>query len=181
MKPLELDDGVLTCIPFDRRVFDMSTVWLADPELRYLINAENMSQPQRVAWFEALTNRSDYIIQAMALDGTPVGCFGIKHIDRINHRAEYWLYLGSRAYWGLGIGRAMLKEGCFIAQENDVTVLYVHIVSDNDRSKKFFQRAGFQHVRDVPNGVEMHTAVASLLDRLSHDGRHARTDPGAER
>lgn len=166
MKPLELGIGTLTCIPFDRRVFDMSGEWLKDTELRQLIHADNMSQNDRLRWFDTLSERCDYIIQAMALNSIPVGCFGIKHIDRLNHQAEFWLYLGSRSHWGLGIGRTMLQQGCLIAQAHDIKILYVHIVADNKRSIRFFQRAGFQHVKDIPHGIEMHAPVASLLENL---------------
>lgn len=172
MKPLQLNAGVLTCIPFDRRVFDISTVWLANPDLRQLIQADDMPLQQRLDWFDALAHRDDYIIRAMALDNTPVGCFGIKHVDRLNHRAEYWSYLGNRIHWGLGIGRAMLAQGCLIACENDVAILYVHIASHNERSQRFFRQAGFQHWRDVPGGVAMDATVVSLLDHLDNESGH---------
>ena len=97
----------LTFCPFDEGFLEKSWRWLQDPEIQRLTMTPSFNREQQRRWFESLPQMKDYSLWGMRCDEAPIGALGLKHID--HGRAEYWGYIGERAYWGLGLGGEMMR------------------------------------------------------------------------
>lgn len=155
--------GVVTIGVFDRRFFDASTEWLVNEELRRLTMATQTSFEDRVKWFESLPNRSDFIIRGIAVDGKPVGSFGLRNVDRLHARAEYWSQIGDPTFWGKGLSRWMMREGVRIADQQGMVELYMKVADYNDRAIRASRRDGFELRQGQPGTVEFVAQVQDLV------------------
>lgn len=155
--------GAVTYSTFDRQFFDASTEWLANEELRRMTMARETSFDERVAWFESIPHREDFIIRGIAVDGQPVGCFGFRNVDRINRRAEYWSQIGDPAYWGKGLSKWMMAEGVRIAHKEGIEEVYMKVASYNERAMRASRRDGFEARNETDGVVEFAAGIKELL------------------
>jgi RimJ/RimL family protein N-acetyltransferase len=121
---------------------DKSWEWLNDPEIKALTLTPDFTKEQQKAFYDGLPDRKDYWIKGIMEDGIPVGAMGLKHIN--NEEAEYWGYIGEKAYWGKGIGPYMLREAIAKAKELELHQLYLHVDEKNLRAKQLYINMGFQ-------------------------------------
>ena len=90
------------------------------------------------------------------LDGRTVGLAGI-HCEgdryKTRHRADFGISV-DRAFWGLGIGRA-LQEACIeCARKAGYEQLELNVVADNQRAITMYERAGFVEFGRNPRGFK---------------------------
>ena len=87
-------------------------------------------------------------------DGTIVGTAGVDLIraaDKTKHRASFGISI-DRAWWGLGIGRA-LTEGCVeCAKAAGYLQLELEAVAANERAVSLYQSVGFVEFGRNPKG-----------------------------
>ena len=82
---------------------------------------------------------------------------GLKHITR--DEAEYWGYIGDRAYWDAGLGGEML---CFIlsqAKKMGLNELYLKVHRDNARAIRLYTRFGFKTVSEDKEVLNMRLSL----------------------
>ncbi len=106
---------------------------------------------------ELLRRKTDSVdeIELLAeLDGKVVGCAGINCIGRkekIRHRAEFGISV-DKAYWGLGIGRA-LTEACIECAKNaGYAQLELEVVAQNRAAIALYESVGFVEYGRNPKG-----------------------------
>lgn len=149
MKPGRLRDGRSICrVTFDEEYVERSQVWLQDPELVSLIRAatEFDARAQR-QWYDGLAARIDYAIWGMDCGGVPVGAIGIKHIGAADG-AEYFMYIGERNYWHVGIGRWALNEIQDEIRSRGLSWVYGRIAQHNERSRLAHFALGLRPLRE---------------------------------
>ena len=78
-----------------------------------------------------------------------VGCVGSK--EKLRHRAEFGIGI-ERAYWGLGIGRALIEACTACARTAGYAQLELEVVADNERALALYQGAGFVEYGRNPRG-----------------------------
>ena len=78
-----------------------------------------------------------------------VGCVGSK--EKLRHRAEFGIGI-ERAYWGLGIGRALIEACIECARAAGYAQLELEVVADNERAHALYQSAGFVEYGRNPRG-----------------------------
>lgn len=137
----------LQFVQYDRAFLDASFVWLQDDELRYLIDSPQIGKEQQLAWFESLTNKEDYKIWGIQLEGQPVGACGLKHIT--SQDAEYWGYIGEKSLWGKGLGAEIISRMEAEARKIGIATLYLRVIKDNPRAIRLYQKCGFMEVESV--------------------------------
>lgn len=157
----------LTVEPFDLQFYEASGIWLQNPELRELILAEPSQEDARRRWFDSLANRDDYWIWGVALEGKPVGCFGIKHVDRVHKTGEYWGYIGLSELWGKSIGGWILREAGRRAENAGIESLYLRVWSKNERALRLYRRAGFHNRFSYGELRVMACSIDKLLSSLA--------------
>ena len=79
------------------------------------------------------------------VDGRIVGMAGVDRISRaekIRHRANFGISV-EKAYWGLGIGRALTLACIECAKQAGYTQLELEVVADNAKAIALYESAGF--------------------------------------
>ena len=113
-------------------------------------------------------------VEIIALvDGRVVATAGIDAIGakyKLRHRAEFGISV-ERAYWTLGIGRA-LTLGCIeLAKQAGYSQLELDVVGENRRAMALYESVGFREYGRNPRGFRGKNGWQELvLMRLELDG-----------
>ena len=126
---------------FDEDFLERSWQWLHDLEIKRLTMARDFTREEQLRWFTRLPERSDYLIWGISCDGIPVGALGLKNITK--DQAEYWGYIGDRAYWATGLGEEMMRFILNKARELGLSELYLKVHCDNARAVRLYTKFGF--------------------------------------
>ena len=130
---------------------------LTHAETDYLLSYpdENSFDPAQEAQFLEEKMKSPNEIQLLALvDGAVAGTAGIEAVgrkDKVKHRAEFGISV-SKAYWGLGIGRALANACIRCAKEAGYSQLELSAVADNKRALALYRSLGFEEFGRNPKG-----------------------------
>ncbi len=90
------------------------------------------------------------------VDGKIVACAGIEavgHKDKVKHRADFGISV-DQAYWGLGIGSALMDANIKIAREAGYSQLELNVVAENEIAIRMYQKAGFAEFGRDPRGFK---------------------------
>ena len=88
------------------------------------------------------------------VDGLIVGTAGFEPVStgrKVRHRASFGISV-DRAYWGLGIGRAMTESCIECARKAGFSQLELEVVSDNRAALALYESAGFAEFGRNPRG-----------------------------
>ena len=88
--------------------------------------------------------------------GEVTGLAGIEsmgNIDKVRHRADFGISI-DRAWWGLGIGRALTEACIECARKAGYEQLELNVVADNTRAISMYERAGFVEFGRNPRGFK---------------------------
>ena len=89
------------------------------------------------------------------VDGEIVGSAGIEAIDarkkKVRHRAEFGISV-VRAYWGLGIGRALTRACIACARRAGYRQLELDVVAENESAISLYKSEGFVEYGRNPRG-----------------------------
>lgn len=138
---------------YDERFLERSSEWLRDPELRFLTDTPVFTPETQRKWFEGLQDRSDYVVWGIQAGEEPIGAFGLKHMTA--EEAEYWGYIGDRAFWGRGIGQWMLQQSADEARARGLSRLVLRVIPENVRARRAYERFGFESVSEGASVVVM--------------------------
>lgn len=100
------------------------------------------------------------------VEGQIVGCCNLGRYERekSRHRASLGISV-LRAYWGLGIGGAMLDGVIETAQSIGVSQLELEYIQGNERALALYQKKGFVAVGRKPNAVRLRDG--RMLDEIA--------------
>src|SRR6476620_3581377 len=108
---------------YNQQFLEKSWIWLRDPEIKALTLTPDFTREEQLAFYHSLPERKNYWIRGILEDGVPVGAMGLKHISSTT--AEYWGYIGEKAYWGKGIGSFMIAAAVEKAKQLGLTAIYL--------------------------------------------------------
>lgn len=149
---------ILKLVEYDKTYFDLSKEWLSDGELKHLIHAGELpSDEDRLAWFGSLPDRSDYLIWGVDYNDQPIGVSGLKRI--VNKQAEYWGYIGEKAYWGKGLGKDLMKEVINKALALGIDTVWLRVRKYNLRAINLYKKIGFVIDIDEPETYHMTLSI----------------------
>ena len=77
--------------------------------------------------------------------------------DKLRHRAEFGVSV-LRAYWGLGLGRALTEACIQCAKEAGYEQLELTVVAENERAIALYRKAGFVEFGRNPRGFRSRTS-----------------------
>lgn len=139
-----------TLVDYDIDFLGKSWNWLNDPEIRKLTLTPVFSKEEQLIYFKQLPTRKDYWIKGVMHDDTAIGATGLKNINADEGSAEFWGYIGEKAYWGKGIGKYMLNEVIKKAKRLNLTHIYLYVAKYNDRAKALYKKTGFELIEESP-------------------------------
>ena len=128
-------------------------------ETDYLLSYpdENSHDPEQEARFLEEKAKSPNEIELVAVvDGKVAGTAGIEAVgkkDKVKHRAEFGISV-LKAYWGLGLGRALAGACIRCAREAGYDQLELNVVADNDRAVSLYKSLGFEAYGRNPRGFK---------------------------
>ena len=106
------------------------------------------------AFLKEKTENGRAIEMVAEVDGTIVGAAGIDLIrtaDKTKHRASFGISI-DRAWWGLGIGKALTNACIECARNAGYLQLELEAVADNERALALYRSAGFAEYGRNPRG-----------------------------
>ena len=109
---------------------------------------------QEADFLKEKTESTDEIELLAELDGKVVGSAGIGCVGRkekIRHRAEFGISV-DKAYWGLGIGRALTKACIECAKRAGYAQLELEVVAENRSAIALYESVGFEEYGRNPRG-----------------------------
>ena len=102
----------------------------------------------------------DELMLLAEVDGRVVGTAGVDRISRnekMRHRANFGISI-EQAFWGLGIGREMLRVCIECAKAAGYAQLELEAVADNERAIALYQSEGFIECGRNPKGFRSRTS-----------------------
>lgn len=116
---------------------------------------ENHMTAEQEGAFLAQKTASENEIEVVAVvDGQIVGMAGIDAVGtafKVRHRAEFGVAI-ARAYWGLGLGRALTQACIACAKQAGYTQLELDAVAENESAIALYRQAGFTEYGRNPRG-----------------------------
>lgn len=105
-------------------------------------------------YLQGRTESDDEVEILAEVDGSVVGSAGVGRVgskEKLRHRAEFGIGI-ERAYWGLGIGRALVEACIECARAAGYAQLELDVVADNERAIALYQSVGFVEYGRNPRG-----------------------------
>ena len=150
-KTVQLKDG-RTCVLRNGTEEDgqalLDIFLLTHSQTDYLLSypdEANMTADQEAAFLKEKTESKDEIEILAEVDGIVVGSAGIGHIgkkEKVKHRAEFGISV-DKAWWGLGIGRALTEACIECAKTAGYAQLELEAVADNASAISLYRSTGF--------------------------------------
>ena len=116
---------------------------------------ENSYNPEQEAEFLENKTASRNEIEIIAIvDGKTVGSAGVEAVGtkyKVKHRAELGISI-LKEYWGLGLGRAMVRACIQCAKKAGYVQLELNVVADNKRAIALYESEGFREFGHNPKG-----------------------------
>lgn len=141
-------------VEYTEYFLEKSYQWFQDNELKTLTSMPDFTKEDQRRWFQTMKEKKDHIMYGIINHKSPIGAFGIKHID--DHSAEYWGYIGEKEYWGKGIGKWMLKESFQVARDRNLNALYLKVAKSNLRAYKLYEYMGFHTMKEEEDILTMY-------------------------
>lgn len=101
---------------------------------------------EEAAHLNAIQKSKNELMIAAVLDGKIVANCGFSPVgpqERCRHRAEYGISI-QKAYWGLGIGTALLTAALQEAKRAGYEQVELDVVTDNERALALYKKLGFR-------------------------------------
>lgn len=123
---------MIKVIDFDMEFLDKTRFWLNDDEIRFLTMTPKFSHQEQINWFKSLKTNKNYYIKGIEYNGEKIGVVGLKNINGVN--GEYFGYIGEKKYWGLGIGKEMLRYIENYCKKIGIKKIYLKVLKNNKRA-----------------------------------------------
>ncbi len=136
---------------FEERDITYKVRWINDPEVnRYLHYDIPINEERTLVWYKRVlqdSSRVDFVIE-VASDGDeriPVGLLGLLNIDLKMMKAEFYIMVGDKNYWGKGVATIGAKKFISYAfQRFPLHRIYLFTEKDNVAARRLFERLGFK-------------------------------------
>lgn len=127
---------------------------------------ENSSAEADEAKFLKAREESDNEIEICAfVDRKLAGTAGIEAIsgkEKIRHRAEFGIAI-EKAYWGRGIGKALMLACIECAKKVGYLQLELEVVADNASAVRLYESVGFREFGRNPRGFRARSGWQELI------------------
>ncbi len=133
--------GELFFVAFTEDWLGFSLMWLEDEEIRALTMAPVTTREKQRKWFCSLSERRDYLLWGVQMDGRKIGVVGLKNIAK--KEGEYWGYIGEQDLWGKGLGKELQQFIVSTASEMGLKKLFLIVGKKNVRAIKSYEKFGF--------------------------------------
>ena len=146
--------------PLERQDLPLRAGWLNDPVVREtLVMRFPVSLAETERWFEAMLQdptRKDFIIVTKD-SAQPIGFAGYVNLDWVHRKAEPFIAIGNRKYWGMGLGTEVVRKLLdYGFNELGLNRQYGYMLDNNPGALKMDLRAGFKEEGLLKQDVLIH-------------------------
>lgn len=131
----------LNLVEYNQDFLDMSWDWLNDEELRYLTMTPFFSKEDQQVFFKNLPTRDNYFIKGIKYNDSPIGACGLKNIS--DGKAELWLYIGDKEYWGKGLGKKIMYLLEKEALSLNIRKIYLKVLKENRVAINLYEKLSY--------------------------------------
>lgn len=130
---------------------------LTHTETDYLLtypNENNYDAARESQFLKEKADSENEIEIIAVVDGVVTGTAGIEAVGmkyKVRHRAELGISV-LKAFWGLGIGRALMTSCIECAKAAGYSQLELKVVAENARALSMYEKAGFVEYGRNPKG-----------------------------
>lgn len=159
-KEISLKNGA-SCLLRNGEEKDGLAVWAVfnqtHGETDYLLSypEENSKNPEQEARFlQEKTESPDEIEIVAEIGGEIVGSAGIEKVgwkEKVRRRANLGISV-EKAWWGLGVGRALMEACVACAKKAGYAQIELDVVAENERAVSLYKSVGFQEYGRNPKG-----------------------------
>ncbi len=159
-KTIRTKDG-RTCLLRNGTEADGQAVWacfmLTHAESDWLLSypeENSMDAEQEAAFLQKKTESANELQLLAEIDGRVVGTAGIDavgHKEKVRHRAVFGISV-EKAYWGLGVGRALTEACVECAKAAGYAQLELDVVAENKNAVALYESVGFEEYGRNPRG-----------------------------
>ena len=116
---------------------------------------ESAMTAEQEAQFLKEKEESENEIELLAISGGSVvgsagfGCVGKQ--EKVKHRAEFGISV-DKAYWGLGIGRALMEACIECARKAGFVQMELEVAAENEKALALYKSVGFKEYGRNPKG-----------------------------
>lgn len=104
-----------------------------------------LSAEREAAFLKQQAERAREVLLVAEVDGIITGTAGVNCVrekEKTRHRAIFGISI-DRAWWGLGIGRALTEACIECAEAAGYSQLELEVVADNERAFRLYESMGF--------------------------------------
>ena len=138
-------------------VYDVFNLTHAETDYLLSYPDENSFDSEQEARFLEEKTKSPNEAQLIAIvDGKVAGMAGIDAVGnkyKVKHRAELGISI-LKKYWGLGLGKALIKACIQCAKEAGYEQLELSAAAENERAISLYQSLGFEEYGRNPRGFK---------------------------
>lgn len=113
----------------------------------------NFDKSEQVNFFNSLEARENYFIYGITFMGVAIGACGLKNF--INEKAELWLYIGDKSYWGKGLGKIIMNRLEEKALDKNLLKLYLKVIKENLVAINLYKNIGYTEIDNVNGYITM--------------------------
>lgn len=143
----------ITFVEFDSIFLEKSYVWLHNPLIKTLTMTPDFTQNSQKLWYKKIKDSTNYLIWGIKANAEMIGACGLKNINQ--KTGEYWGYIGENSYWGLGIGKEMVKFTERQAKSLKLESVYLRVSVNNARAIGLYHRMGYKDTKSIDKIIFM--------------------------
>ncbi|WP_180182882.1 GNAT family N-acetyltransferase [Acinetobacter sp. YH01020] len=145
--------SILKLVEYNYGFLEKSWDWLKDEELKYLTMTPGFTKRQQEDFFESLPTRKDYYIYGISFKEVAIGACGLKNL--IDDKAELWLYIGNKEYWGRGLGKKVMALLENDALEKGIKKLYLKVLKENKVAINLYKKLNYVDIEEYDEYIVM--------------------------
>lgn len=143
----------LTLVEYNQDFLEKSWDWLNDEELKYLTMTPDFTKEQQEDFYKSLSSRKDYFIYGVSFMRNSIGACGLKNF--IDSKAELWLYIGNKKYWGKGLGKKIMVFLENEAIQKGLDKLYLKVLKENENAINLYVKLNYINVEEHDKYIVM--------------------------
>lgn len=131
----------------EERDLPLRVKWVNDPEIRHLLMFDYpLSLAKTQAWFRQTVmdaTKVHFSIVDRATDAV-IGMTGLLDISTRHQRAQFYITIGEKGYWGKGIAGEVINlviEYGF--RELNLNRIFLYTLPGNEKARKVYEKKGF--------------------------------------
>jgi RimJ/RimL family protein N-acetyltransferase len=134
-------------LPLEKEDLPKSRHWANDRYLNSkMLRVLPVTKLNQEGWYQDIVNNPSKMVFAIkTIDNEEhIGNTGFYYINWIHRRAEFWILIGERDFWGKGIGAEVVSLMQAYAFNNlNLNKVYLNVGKDNKEAIDLYRKCGF--------------------------------------